>query len=418
MLPIPVRTESSPEAHPEGAWCLLPGGHREDVALPDFAVAAPTPREKGYPARRTHVIASAASALRQSSCSSGPRIIVFRRVDAAVICRCVIAGFCVAVAAVGCSTDSSSHGSTARDSSKGRWTALPRAIDCVVDRSADATDPDPPPSGRVERVNLSHDGGSRLSLALEFGDRVPDEPQAIAGPFGEVRGTPGSLSYTIVVRPLARDDGNALNISSPEPATNKGWEANLNGSDVLKSVAGSGRTLTVVVDFGGADDAFLDGGRFKMNVDITMMVRGASPLPTDPGGSYFVKSQLCDWDNVASSVKPSAKQPPSPTNQQAPGGAVAIPDQTTTDTAAGSDVEQYLAAAHQFLQNPGPPETLLLQLGRQVCEVRQSGGSSDEAEVAIWKAWNASGLGPPSGAETGSLVHIAIDNLCPGVGYP
>ena len=43
--------------------------------------------------------------------------------------------------------------------------------------------------------------------------------------------------------------------------------------------------------------------------------------------------------------------------------------------------------------------------------------SSDDASDAIWHNLNAAGV-VSSNAEMGTLVHIAIDSLCPEVGYP
>ena len=79
---------------------------------------------------------------------------------------------------------------------------------------------------------------------------------------------------------------------------------------------------------------------------------------------------------------------------------------------------QYLAEADQYLLRPRPTDVLVLRLGQQACQVRRSGGSSDEAKVAIWETWRASGVRPAAGAEVGSLVHVAVDNLCPEVAYP
>lgn len=79
---------------------------------------------------------------------------------------------------------------------------------------------------------------------------------------------------------------------------------------------------------------------------------------------------------------------------------------------------QYLAQADQYLARPRPTDVLVLQLGNQACQVRRGGGSSDEAKVAIWNTWNSAGIRPASGAEVGSLVHVAVDTLCPEVGYP
>ena len=231
----------------------------------------------------------------------------------------ILAVICVAVMSVACSVDASSRGSGAA-----RWAELPRTIGCAVDRSDGGADPDPPLSGQIERVTLRHDGGDRLSLALDFRDGVPEESQAVTGPFSEIQGAPGSLSYSILVLPLGRGEDSVLQVSSPEPAVGKGWEASIildkgtGGSDrQVPSVTTTGRTLTIVVNLAAAEDQFLDNGRFKANVDVTMMVRGVSPLPTDPDGSYFDKTQECDWDKVLTSSS-SSTAPPSPPSPQSP----------------------------------------------------------------------------------------------------
>jgi hypothetical protein len=66
-----------------------------------------------------------------------------------------------------------------------------------------------------------------------------------------------------------------------------------------------------------------------------------------------------------------------------------------------------------------PPVTgpRLLELGYQTCSVRRSGQSTDDAKVAVWKSLEAQGV-VASNAEIGSLVHVAVDTLCPEVGYP
>lgn len=59
----------------------------------------------------------------------------------------------------------------------------------------------------------------------------------------------------------------------------------------------------------------------------------------------------------------------------------------------------------------------LIQLGHQACGVRRAGGSTGDAKVSVWKSLEAQGV-VSSNAEIGSLVHAAVDTLCPEVGYP
>jgi hypothetical protein len=78
----------------------------------------------------------------------------------------------------------------------------------------------------------------------------------------------------------------------------------------------------------------------------------------------------------------------------------------------------FLAEVDQYLLRPRPDDVFILKLGRQACQVKRSSGSSDAAKAAVERTWDGSGYGFASGAEAGSLVHVAVDNLCPEVGYP
>ena len=78
---------------------------------------------------------------------------------------------------------------------------------------------------------------------------------------------------------------------------------------------------------------------------------------------------------------------------------------------------QYLAEADRYMQRPRPTDVVVLRVGKQACQVRRSGGTSDDAKAEIWKTFDQYGI-TMSGAEVGSLVHVAVDNLCPEVGYP
>lgn len=78
--------------------------------------------------------------------------------------------------------------------------------------------------------------------------------------------------------------------------------------------------------------------------------------------------------------------------------------------------QQYLSAVYQYV-HPSVTDSRLVELGYLTCRVRRGGSSTDDAKVAVWKNLDAAGV-VSSNAEVGSLVHVAIDNLCPEVGYP
>jgi hypothetical protein len=78
--------------------------------------------------------------------------------------------------------------------------------------------------------------------------------------------------------------------------------------------------------------------------------------------------------------------------------------------------QRYLADLYQYV-HPSVTAPRLVELGNLACSVRRSGASSDDAREAVWQNLNAAGV-VSSNAEMGTLVHVAVDNLCPEVGYP
>lgn len=86
--------------------------------------------------------------------------------------------------------------------------------------------------------------------------------------------------------------------------------------------------------------------------------------------------------------------------------------------ASGPGERQYLTEVDQYLLRPRPTDDVLLKAGHQACQVRRSGGSSDKAKGVIWDTLEYGSSRRFAGAEVGSIVHVAVDNLCPEVGYP
>lgn len=91
-------------------------------------------------------------------------------------------------------------------------------------------------------------------------------------------------------------------------------------------------------------------------------------------------------------------------------GTASVAHATPAEESFYREVLQY---AH-----PAVDTSFLLFLGDQACQVRESGQDTDAAKRAVYTiVQNAKGV-TSSSAEVGSLVHVAIDNLCPEVGYP
>lgn len=84
--------------------------------------------------------------------------------------------------------------------------------------------------------------------------------------------------------------------------------------------------------------------------------------------------------------------------------------------APGSAEDQYLTELYQYV-HPSVTAPRLVQLGNLACSVRRRGGTSYDARDAVWQNLDASGV-VSSNAEMGTLVHAAVDQLCPEVGYP
>jgi hypothetical protein len=95
------------------------------------------------------------------------------------------------------------------------------------------------------------------------------------------------------------------------------------------------------------------------------------------------------------------------------GLATALSPLAEATPAEESYYQELFQVAHPMVN-----ESLLLYLGEQTCTVRRSGQSTDAAKVAVYNTTQAKGGVIPSNAEVGTLVHVAIDNLCPEVGYP
>lgn len=94
------------------------------------------------------------------------------------------------------------------------------------------------------------------------------------------------------------------------------------------------------------------------------------------------------------------------------GAIVGIPTAGADPTAEQAYLSQLYLYAH-----PGVTDARLIELGNLTCSVRRSGGTTDDAKVAVWQNLSASDI-LSSNAEMGTLVHVAIDMLCPEVGYP
>jgi hypothetical protein len=85
-------------------------------------------------------------------------------------------------------------------------------------------------------------------------------------------------------------------------------------------------------------------------------------------------------------------------------------------SATPSDDANFLNAVYPYAHPQVSPQNLV-RLGHQACAVRRAGGNTGDAKVSVSQTLWAQGV-MSSNAEVGSLVHAAVDTLCPEVGYP
>lgn len=79
--------------------------------------------------------------------------------------------------------------------------------------------------------------------------------------------------------------------------------------------------------------------------------------------------------------------------------------------------QQYLTAINQVIPPPRLLEDVFLKLGYQACAVMRSGQDTNAAKRAVWTTYDSYGYLPLAGAQIGSIVHEAADELCPDVDY-
>jgi Protein of unknown function (DUF732) len=78
--------------------------------------------------------------------------------------------------------------------------------------------------------------------------------------------------------------------------------------------------------------------------------------------------------------------------------------------------QRYLSELDGYV-HPNVSSDRLIELGNLACSARRSGVSTDAARMVLWQNLKDSGV-VSNNAETGTLVHVAVDILCPEVGYP
>ncbi|WP_369829763.1 DUF732 domain-containing protein [Mycobacterium sp. 852002-51152_SCH6134967] len=77
--------------------------------------------------------------------------------------------------------------------------------------------------------------------------------------------------------------------------------------------------------------------------------------------------------------------------------------------------QRYLSELDKYV-HPNVSPGRLIELGDLACSTRRSGVSADDTRMVLWQNLKDSGV-VSDNAETGTLVDVAADTLCPEVGY-
>ena len=273
--------------------------------------------------------------------------------------------------------------SSASVSGGDRWSALPHSAICTPTPWANGNLRDPtsdivfapvPDELRVQRVTLTHLGGQKLGVAVEFLQSPPTAPIPVPQG-GRLTDPPGSVSYGVLIQSHGdREFGhNVLTIDSPRRGL--GWQVgsfdnSVGGpgdfeikhpDSVLRSVETSGNTVNVRLDLEG-QDAYFGGEVFKPYVSILVSGVGRRTSMAPQGEFITFETQECPWDQqAASQPTPGTASPGGP-----PMPPAARPPDNRTPQASDS---QYVL----------PPS------GRYRCLVNS--GALHEADVACEPSW-------------------------------
>lgn len=228
-----------------------------------------------------------------------------------------------------------------RSSEVDRWTAFPHTSACHVT----ARDPGPnwidvPPSLLVKQVTMTHPGGQRLQLEIEFAQLTPQA---------------AGFSYGILVMSSDPKDDSVLTIDSPQGG--QPWKADASTLDhpdrnPLVSVAETRRTVTIEVDLAGQTK--LLGRHFTPSVDILI----AHPRP-----DLDFDGQECAWSmSAAEGARKTATAPtaqiPAPTNApteaaRPPSGTTSCgPDEATAMESALNQLAPEPVTGHSWKRTP------------------------------------------------------------------
>lgn len=199
-----------------------------------------------------------------------------------------------------------------------RWAALPHTMGCEF--TPEGNLPVGPRSSLVRAVTLSHPGGQRLRLDVEFVYAVPPPPQMIQTRFGTTE-APGSIFLAFLIHLAGQPDDKVISVDTLG-GDSREWRADSSEFDhknwnVLESVSVGDKVLTFVLDLSPIEKA-LGRSRIQADVDVVRMVAGQLNVG-EVAEPFAVKGLDCRWGIPAPSPSPPSAGPmPAPVPAPAP----------------------------------------------------------------------------------------------------
>ncbi|MCZ4618540.1 DUF2510 domain-containing protein [Rhodococcus qingshengii] len=226
-----------------------------------------------------------------------------------------------------------------------QWSAFPMSLTCAEDTDSNGLNFVPNSTvTTVKQAKLTHEGGQKLALSIEFALFAPPHPSLVRSPFsGEQIFAPGTLDYRVSINRSSDETGLVLTA-----LTSDGWGAmrsdlgmkqilgkkvpSNSTKNLLMSFNSSGNTVRMEYDLDGQTDMFGDGA-FAPTVRIATALVGPATAEYPEGIRTNYAGQSCSADALS-----AAPQPPT---QPVP---VAAPETADTTAAREEDVAELLAS--------------------------------------------------------------------------
>lgn len=214
-----------------------------------------------------------------------------------------------------------------------RWSDYPHSMGCEVqpdeELRASGVSVYPPVAMRLDQVTLSHFGGKRLQVSLQFQQGVPATPRSVVSPYTrKAIDAPGSLSYVVVLH--GADGSGSVQIMSP--ADGHGWVATQMeylvdqilkkevpdnydpDRNLVESARVDGKTAAILLNLEGIPGLF-GHGPFRPAVNVTSQLQGLPSRDMPDGELTMFDLQVCQWETpVAAFPGPDSVSSPQPTS--------------------------------------------------------------------------------------------------------